>query len=183
VVLGAAVVVGAAAQARHGHLVHVREAVGRLAHREQPARLLPFTLDLRLWGAGKAELVAEARLGLVGVALHQVRAGVTRTSAVDDLLGGVVRVDNVGPGHVPEVLAPLQLLHGLAELVLLGPVVDGVPVPGVGGGGAGGPGAPALPLQPRRPVGVQLPAHAVRRAHWQIRFRTPCLEESFDMIM
>ena len=59
-----------------------------------------------------------------------------------------------------------------SHLVLLGPVVDGVPVPGVGGGGAGGPGAPALPLQPRRPVGVQLPAHAVRRAHWQIRFRT-----------
>ena len=36
--------------------------------------------------------------------------------AVDNLLGGVVWVHNVGPGHVPEVLAPLQLLHGLAEL-------------------------------------------------------------------
>ena len=39
----------------------------------------------RLWGAGKAELVAEARLGLVGVALHQVRAGVTRTSANENI--------------------------------------------------------------------------------------------------
>ena len=66
--------------------------------------------------AGKAELIAEAGIGLVGVPLDQVGHGVLGTPAVHDLLGRVVRVHDVGPRHVPEIFAPLQLLGRLTNL-------------------------------------------------------------------
>ena len=134
--------------------------------------------------------------------LDQVCHGVAGAPAVHDLLGGVVGVDDVGPGDVPEIFALLQLLSWLAHLeqrqiseggqqeisqksenkidmlmddvdipylVLLGPVVDGVPVPGVGGCGAGGVGAPALLLHPGAAVGVNFPTHRKRGTHGEIR--------------
>ena len=55
------------------------------------------------------------------------------------------------------------------HLVLLVPVVDGVPVVDVGGGGAGGLApAPALPLHPGGAVRVHLGAHRVGRAHGEV---------------
>jgi hypothetical protein len=70
----------------------------------------------RLWRAGEAELVAEAAVCLVGVALHQVGHRVLRAPAVHHLLRRVVRVDDVRPGHVAEKLALFQLLDRFAEL-------------------------------------------------------------------
>ena len=70
----------------------------------------------RLWGAGKAELVAKARVRLVGLPLHQVGDRVARAPAVHHLRRAVVRVHDVGPRDVAEVFAPLQLLHRLANL-------------------------------------------------------------------
>ena len=67
-------------------------------------------------GACKAKLVADPALCLVGVALHKVRDRVLGTPAVHDLLRRVVRVHDVGPRHVPEIFAPLQPFHGLADL-------------------------------------------------------------------
>ena len=48
--------------------------------------------------------------------LHQVGHSVLGAAAVDHLLGRVVRVDDVRPGHVPEEFAFFQLLDRLAEL-------------------------------------------------------------------
>jgi hypothetical protein len=69
-----------------------------------------------LWGAGEAELVAEAAVCLVSVPLHQVGHRVLRAPAVHHLLRRVVRVDDVRPGHVAEKLALFQLLDRFAEL-------------------------------------------------------------------
>ena len=68
--------------------------------------------------AGKAVLETGSGSGFVGVPLDQVGHGVLRTPAVHDLLGRVVRVGDVCPRHVLEVLALLQLPDGLASLEL-----------------------------------------------------------------
>ena len=50
------------------------------------------------------------------MALDEVGAGVAGAPAVHHLLGRVVRVHDVRPRHVAEILATLQLLHRLADL-------------------------------------------------------------------
>ena len=70
----------------------------------------------RLWRAGEAELIANAIVSVVSVSLHQVGHAVLGAPAVEHLLAGVVRVDDVGPGDVPEISAFLQFLSGLADL-------------------------------------------------------------------
>ena len=70
----------------------------------------------RLWRAGKAELITKAGISLVSLPFHQVGHGVARTAAVHHLSRAVVRVHDVCPRDVAEVLAPFQLLHGLADL-------------------------------------------------------------------
>jgi len=93
------------------------------------------------------------------VSLDQVGHAVLGTPAVEDLLAGVVRVDDVGPSNVTEISALLQLFSGFTDLVLLGPVLHCVTVVEVGGGAAGGaPPAPALLLHPGTAVGVDLAA-------------------------
>ena len=69
-------------------------------------------------GAGETILVAQAGLSVVGVSLDKVGHRVLWTPAVHDLLRAVVRVHNVGPGHVAKVLATLQLLDRFADLEL-----------------------------------------------------------------
>ena len=70
----------------------------------------------RLWRAGETELIANAVVCVVGVSLDQVGHAVLGAPAVEDLLAGVVRVDDVGPGDVTEISAFLQLLSGLTDL-------------------------------------------------------------------
>ena len=71
----------------------------------------------RLRRAREAVLEAGAALGrLVGVSLDQVRHAVLWASAVHHLLRRVVRVRDVGPRDVAEVLAALQLPHRFTSL-------------------------------------------------------------------
>ena len=67
--------------------------------------------------AGETELITDPVVCVVGVSLHQVGHAVLGAPAVEDLLAGVVRVDDVGPGDVTEISAFLQLLSGLTDLV------------------------------------------------------------------
>ena len=69
-----------------------------------------------MWRASKAVLVARPILGVVGVSLDQVGHAVLGTATVDNLLTGVVRVHDVGPGHIAEIPAFLQLFHRLTDL-------------------------------------------------------------------
>jgi hypothetical protein len=102
----------------------VRVAMSCTLHCSLPCTLhctLNYTLHTaqgshRLRGAGEAELVAEACLGLVGVALDQVGHGAARAPAVHHLRRAVVRVQDVGPGDVAEEFTSLKLLHRLAQL-------------------------------------------------------------------
>ena len=50
------------------------------------------------------------------MSLDQVRHAVLGAPAVEDLLAGVVRVLDVGPGHVSEITTFLQLFHGFTNL-------------------------------------------------------------------
>ena len=71
----------------------------------------------RLRRTREAVLEAGAALGrLVGVSLDEVRHAVLWTSAVHHLLRRVVRVRDVRPRDVAEILAPLQLSHRFARL-------------------------------------------------------------------
>ena len=73
----------------------------------------------RLRRTREAVLEAGAALGrLVGVALDEVRHAVLWASAVHHLLRRVVRVRDVGPRDVAEVLAALQLPYRFARLKL-----------------------------------------------------------------
>ena len=85
---------------------------------------ISFSIDLgsqklspyRLWGTRKTELVAEACVCLVGVALDKISHRIARTSTVHDLLSRVVRIDYVGPRDVAEIFTFFQLLSRLANL-------------------------------------------------------------------
>ena len=72
-----------------------------------------------MWRAGEAELITNPVVSVVGVSLHQVGHAVLGAPAVEDLLAGVVRVDDVGPGDVAEISAFLQLLSGLTDLTTI----------------------------------------------------------------
>ena len=73
-------------------------------------------LAYSLWRAGEAKLITDPIVSVVGVSLDQVGHAVLGAPAVEDLLAGVVRVDDVGPGDVTEISAFLQLLSGLTDL-------------------------------------------------------------------
>ena len=73
-------------------------------------------LIYRLWRAGETELITNPIVCVVRVSLDQVGHAVLRASAVEDLLAGVVRVDDVGAGDVAEISAFLQLFSGLTDL-------------------------------------------------------------------
>ena len=82
--------------------------------------MLVFSVDIyRLWRAGEAELITNPVVSVVGVSLHQVGHAVLGTPAVEDLLAGVVRVDDVGPRDVTEISAFLQLLSRLTDLTTI----------------------------------------------------------------
>ena len=70
----------------------------------------------RLRRASETELITNPIVCVVSVSLHQVGHAVLGAPAVEDLLAGVVRVDDVGPGDVTEISAFLQLLSGLTDL-------------------------------------------------------------------
>ena len=70
----------------------------------------------RLWGAGEAELVAHAAVGVVGVPLDEVGHRVLGAPAVHDLGARVVRVHDVGPSNVTEISTLLQFFNWLANL-------------------------------------------------------------------
>ena len=72
------------------------------------------TYSLR--GAGKTELVSDSVVSVVGVSLEKVGHAVLGAPAVDHLLAGVVRVHDVGPGHVTEITAFLQFFNWLTNL-------------------------------------------------------------------
>ena len=76
-------------------------------------------LIYRLWRAGETELITNAIVCVVSVPLHQVGHAVLGAPAVEDLLAGVVRVDDVGPGDVTEIAAFLQFLSGLTDLIAI----------------------------------------------------------------
>ena len=67
---------------------------------------------------GKAELVTNPIISVVGVSLHEVGHAVLRAPAVENLLTGVVWVDDVGPGDVTEISTFLQLFSGLTDLTI-----------------------------------------------------------------
>ena len=69
-----------------------------------------------LWRTGKAVLESGSGTGFVCVPLDEVGHRVLGALAVHDLLRGVVRVGDVRPRHVLEVLATLQFTCGLANL-------------------------------------------------------------------
>ena len=75
-------------------------------------------VNYRLWWTGEAVLETGPGTGFVGVPLDEVSHGVLWTPAVHDLLRRVVRVGDVGPRHVLEVLALLQLANRLTGLQL-----------------------------------------------------------------
>ena len=68
--------------------------------------------------AGKAELVANPIVSVVGVSLDQVGHAVLGTPAVEDLLARVVGVDDVGPSDVTEISTLLQLFSGFTDLTI-----------------------------------------------------------------
>ena len=72
-----------------------------------------------MWRAGEAELITNPVVSVVGVSLHQVGHAVLGAPAVEHLLAGVVRVDDVGPRDVTEISAFLQLLSGLTDLTTI----------------------------------------------------------------
>ena len=73
----------------------------------------------RLWRAGETELITNAIVCVVSVPLHQVGHAVLGAPAVEDLLAGVVGVDDVGPGDVTEISTFLQLFSWLADLTII----------------------------------------------------------------
>ena len=73
-------------------------------------------LIYRLWRAGETELITNPIVCVVRVSLDQVGHAVLGAPAVEHLLAGVVRVDDVGPGDVTEISAFLQLLSRLTDL-------------------------------------------------------------------
>lgn len=181
VMLGTPVAVGARAELRQAHLLSARVAA-RLLDREQSTRLLSLALELRLGGAGEAELVAHAAVGVVGVPLDEIGHRVLGAPAVHHLGARVVRVHDVGPSNVTEISTLLQFFNWLANLILLVPVMDRVTVVGVAGGGAlDVPRAPALLLHPGRAVCVHLPADRHGGAHGQVRVRIPSLIEDLHV--
>ena len=70
----------------------------------------------RLGGAGEAELVSHAAVGVVGVSLDEVGHRVLGAPAVHHLGARVVRVHDVGPSNVTEISTLLQFLNWLANL-------------------------------------------------------------------
>ena len=75
-----------------------------------------WTVTYRLGGAGEAELVAHAAVGVVGVPLDEVGHRVLGAPAVHHLGARVVRVHDVGPSNVTEISTLLQFFNWLANL-------------------------------------------------------------------
>lgn len=69
-----------------------------------------------MWRTGEAVLESGTGTGFICMPLDKVGHRVFWALAVHDLLRGVVRIGDVRPRHVFEVLATLQFTCGLANL-------------------------------------------------------------------
>lgn len=86
-----------------------------------------------------------------------------------DLLSGVVRVDDVGPGHVTEKLATFEFLGWFTDLVLFSSVMNSMSIPGVSGAGAGiETRTSTLFLQPWGTICVQLGTDREWGTYWEV---------------